>query len=88
MASGIRRWLLERANKDRENLRLFVIGAFVFFTGLAVVVLADRMMLPSLKQEILVLCGLFVTGVGGILAAMGYIALGILRIIRLTSRDD
>lgn len=88
MNPAIRHWLYKRASKDRENLRLFVLGAFAFFAGLGIVIFADRFLLPSLGQEVLTLAGLVVAGAGGLCAALGYIALSILRIIRLTGKDD
>lgn len=88
MSLSFRRWLRQRASKDRENLRLFVLGATAFFVGLGIVVFADRLLLPSLTQEILSLAGLALAVAGGISATLGYLALSILRLIRLLDKND
>ena len=78
--------IIERAGKDRENLRLFVTGAFVFFFGLCLIVFGNQTVEASVKQEIIVLCGLVVTVIGGACASAGYICLSIFRIIRILDK--
>ncbi|WP_430461279.1 hypothetical protein ACQUQU_00415 [Thalassolituus sp. LLYu03] len=88
MPSNVRLWLRKRAYKDRENLRLFSLGALAFFVGLGMVVLSNRLLLPSLSQEIISLVGLILAVAGGISAALGYLALSILRLLRLLEKND
>lgn len=88
MTSSVRRWLRQRATKDRENLRLFVAGACGFFLGLGMVILSDRLMQPSAGQEAIALIGLIIAVIGGFCAALGYLALSILRLIRLLDKND
>ncbi|GGY52159.1 hypothetical protein GCM10011297_26310 [Bacterioplanes sanyensis] len=83
-----RQWLRRRAYQDKANLRLFVLGASVFFAGLGLVVLANRWLLPSLLQELLVLLGLVVGTLGGAAALLGYLALALLRVIRMMEKHD
>ncbi|MAD47241.1 MAG: hypothetical protein CMI02_08800 [Oceanospirillaceae bacterium] len=84
--SSFRRWISERASKDRENLRLFVVGAFIFFFGLSMIVFANQLLVASVQQEIIVLFGLVITAAGGLCAAAGYISLSIFRIIRIMDK--
>ncbi len=84
----LRQWLVQRAEKERENLRLFVVGAGVFFAGMGLIVLAQKWFLPSVQQEVLSLIGLVLAVGGGVCAALGYIALSVLRIMTLGQRDD
>ncbi|MCD8522969.1 MAG: hypothetical protein LRY72_11995 [Saccharospirillaceae bacterium] len=86
--TALLRWLQQRAEQDRANLRLFVLGAALFFAGLGIILLAQKHLLPSLGQEIISLTGLILAAVGALFAALGYIALSILRIIRLTRKND
>ena len=81
-------WLLERAQKDRANLRLFVYGAALFFGGLGLALFAERQFVPSLTQEILALSGLILAAFGATMSILGYIALAILRFIQLVKKDD
>ncbi len=86
--TALLRWLQHRAEQDRANLRLFVLGAAVFFAGLGIMLMAQKYLLPSLVQEIISRAGLILAAVGALCAALGYIALSILRIIRLTRKND
>ena len=84
----LRQWLQLRAQKERENLRLFVLGAAIFFAGMGLIVLAQKWFLPSLQQELVSLLGLTLAVGGGVCATLGYIALSVLRILTLGRRDD
>lgn len=81
-------WLKQRSQDDRGNLRLFVIGAALFFAGLGIVLYADQRLLASVGQEILAAAGIVLAGVGAIMALLGYLALSFLRILRFISKDD
>ncbi len=48
--TALLRWLQHRAEQDRANLRLFVLGAAVFFAGLGIMLMAQKYLLPSLVQ--------------------------------------
>ena len=84
----LRQWLQLRAQKERENLRLFVLGAAIFFAGMGLIVLAQKWFLPSLQQELVSLLGLTLAVGGGVCATLGYIALSVLRILTVGRRDD
>ena len=40
--TALLRWLQHRAEQDRANLRLFVLGATVFFAGLGIMLMAQK----------------------------------------------
>jgi len=82
----VRQWMAQRATKERENMRLFVLGAFIFFFGLSIIVFANQLLLSSVRQEIIVLCGLIITIIGGLCAAAGYIAMSVFRIVRILDK--
>lgn len=77
----LKRWIIKRAEDDRTNVRLFSIGAVLFFVGLGLVVFADQRLLPSLGQELMVLLGLLIGGIGALTALTGYLVLMISRFL-------
>ncbi|WP_221797671.1 hypothetical protein [Oceanobacter mangrovi] len=81
-------WLQQRSLKDRQNLGLFVVGAVIFFCGGGLIYVANLRMEPSIQQELVVLAGLVIGATGAIIAALGYIALSVLRLIRPRQRHD
>lgn len=81
-------WLKQRSQDDRGNLRLFIMGAALFFGGLGIVLYAEQRLLASLTQELLAAGGILFAAVGAVLAALGYLALSFLRILRFISKDD
>lgn len=73
--NSFKQWIIQRAEDDRANMRLFSIGAVLFFFGLGLVVFANQRLLPSLGQELMVLFGLIIGGIGALTALAGYLAL-------------
>ncbi|MBR9828282.1 MAG: hypothetical protein GYB41_06535 [Oceanospirillales bacterium] len=80
--------LRERAQDPRGNLRLLLSGAFLFFTGLGSIMLAQHALPAGLKAEFLALAGLILLGLGSILALFGYLSLSLLRIWHFLDDDD
>ena len=60
--------LKELLNDTRKILKLFGLGAVLFFIGIAFIQWANELLSPSLKQEIIVLIGLIVGGTGFLIA--------------------
>ncbi|MFC6671416.1 hypothetical protein [Marinobacterium aestuariivivens] len=83
----IRRWLLARADKPRQNLSLLLAGFGLFAPGLGLVLLAERLLQDSWQRELLALLGLILVGTGSILAAFGYLCLSLLRLYRFLNDD-
>lgn len=83
----LKRWILARADKPRQNLTLLLTGFSLFVLGFGVVVLAEWMMADSWQRELLALCGLILAGAGSILAAFGYLCLSLLRLYRFLNDD-
>jgi drug/metabolite transporter (DMT)-like permease len=84
---SLKQHLLDQADNPRRNLNRVLSGAAVFFLGLALIYLANHDFTPSLEQELVALMGLVLTVIGGILAAVGYISLSILRIFKIIDDD-
>lgn len=82
-----RRWLLRRADNHRQNLLWLLSGFGLFVTGLGLIVLAQYLLPDSLQRDLLALGGLILLGGGGILAAVGYLSLSLLRLYRFLNDD-
>ena len=87
-ARRVRVFLLKQADKQQENLRLFVIGAALFFAGTGLIIYADNAITPSLSQESVTLAGVIIAALGIATAAIGYIALSVLRFIKILDKND
>jgi uncharacterized membrane protein YidH (DUF202 family) len=83
----VKQWLYRRADNPRQNLVILGIGFVTFFIGLLILGAAEFAFKSSVSQEILGLIGLIILSVGIILAAIGYLSLSVLRIIRFISDD-
>lgn len=83
----ISRWLRTRAENPQQNLLLLGIGFVVFFSGLTLLGVAEYLLQSSLSQELLALIGLIIMGTGIILAAVGYLSLSVLRVLRFMMKD-
>lgn len=88
IAQRIKAFLLKQADKQQENLRLFVIGAALFFAGTGLIIYADNAITPSLSQESVALAGTVVAALGIATAAIGYIALSVLRFMKILDKND
>ena len=84
----VKQWLYRRADNPRQNLVILGIGFVTFFIGLLILGAAEFAFKSSVSQEILGLIGLIILSVGIILAAIGYLSLSVLRIIRFISDDN
>ena len=80
-------WLKRRAENPQQNLLLLGIGFVVFFAGILLLGIAEYALKSSLAQEVLALLGLIIIGVGIILAAIGYLSLSVLRVLRFMMKD-
>ncbi|MGB0205495.1 MAG: hypothetical protein ACPF9K_10665 [Neptuniibacter sp.] len=87
MSSKLNQWLRKRAENPQQNLLLLGIGFVVFFAGVLLLGFAEFALKSSVSQEILALIGLIIIGVGIILAAIGYLSLSVLRVLRFMMKD-
>ncbi|RDE18116.1 hypothetical protein DV711_18545 [Motiliproteus coralliicola] len=87
LSKGFQSWLTRQTENPRRNLNRVLAGATLFFAGLGLIYYAEKALPSSLTQEITALVGLACLAGGGILAAIGYLSLSLLRIIRFISND-
>ncbi len=76
----IKRWLKPYLDDPRKIFKLFATGAVLFFIGLATIVWAEKMIPPSLQQEVAALAGTAVGGLGFFTAMMAQLMLIIQRL--------
>ncbi|MCY0964879.1 hypothetical protein [Parathalassolituus penaei] len=80
--------LLDRSGTPRQHMAIFTSGTLLFFIGMGILYFANSRLTPSLGQELVALLALAIAGMGALLAAIGYIALSLLRILRLVSNHE
>lgn len=85
---ALRRYLRKRADQPRENFMLLLSGFGIFMLGLLTLGTAQYLLPGSLIAELIALIGLLILGGGIILAAIGYLSLSVLRILRFLDSDD
>lgn len=83
----MRETLQSLIDNQRKTLRLYALGALLFFIGLGFIQSADKLMAPSLAQEGYALLGLMVGGSGFIIALTAQIFLIIHRFQNMGKRD-
>lgn len=81
-------WLRQRAQTPHNNLRLLLSGTGLFFSGVGSLTIAQYVLPPSLKAELVALAGLILMTAGSILALIGYLSLSVLRIWHFLDEDD
>ncbi|WOD06826.1 hypothetical protein [Marinomonas sp. GJ51-6] len=75
-----------------ENPKLALIkmiqGGLMFVFGVLILMVADRVLQPSISQEIIALLGLIIAGVGLIWTLIGYLSMSVLRIYYMIKKKD
>lgn len=83
IAGEIKTLLLRHYNVPLEiPFRQFRDGAIYFGVGLGSVLMANGYMTPSLWQELIVLCGLLLGGIGFVMAMLAQTRMIIARLVR------
>jgi len=72
---------------QRKTLRIYALGALLFFIGIGFIQSADKLMEPSIEQEGYALLGLMVGGSGFVIALTAQIFLIIHRFQNMGKRD-
>ena len=69
------------------SFKQFKLGAMVFFFGMVVVYIAVNLIPPSLQQELVLLLGLLIGGLGFIIAMMAQVRMLISRLLGFFLND-
>lgn len=73
---------------QRKILKLFALGALLFFIGLGFIQWADRLIAPSLQQEAYMLLGILISGSGFTLSMLGQCLLIVYRFRKMGKRNS
>ena len=76
-------WLRKQTDDDRQSISGFTGGGFIFAAGMMAIILADRLMPPSLSQEWVTLIGLLFVFAGAARALWGYLRISLFKILLL-----
>lgn len=88
MNSGFKRWLFRQTANPAKNFAMLGVGFVIFFLGILLLGIAEYGIQSSIWQEILAVIAILVIAIGCIIAAMGYISLSLLRILRIINEDN
>ena len=72
---------------QRKTLRLYALGALLFFIGVGFIQGADKLMQPSLQQEVYALLGVAVAGLGFVTAMIAQLLLIASRFRNMGNRE-
>ncbi len=78
--------LLALIDDQRKTLRLYALGALLFFIGLGFIQWADKLIEPSIKQEGFMLLGMLVAGGGFFIAMLSQCCLIIYRFRKMGAK--
>jgi len=74
-------WLQRHTGDPRRAMALFTGGGFGFVIGMMIILISERLMTPSLTQELAALAGLVVTCIGSMIAFWGYMGISLFKIL-------
>ncbi|MFT5691641.1 MAG: hypothetical protein ACI92E_000971 [Oceanicoccus sp.] len=83
----MRKAIMELLDDQRKTLKLFALGALLFFIGLGIIQFGNKTLEPSLEQEIYALLGSIVGGLGFFTALTAQIFLIIFRFKHMGKRN-
>ncbi|TXR53776.1 hypothetical protein [Reinekea thalattae] len=82
-------WLKEHTENSARAIRQFTTGGFIFSFGLFIIILAERLIPPSLQQELAALLGLLLLITGAAIALWGYLSLSLFKIaLHLLDKEE
>ena len=79
--------IIELIEDQRKTLKLYALGALLFFVGLDFIQWADKLIEPSLQQETYALLGTVIGGLGFFTAMLAQVFLIIYRFRKMGERD-
>jgi len=74
-------WLKRYTSDAQRSMMFFTQGGFLFAAGLMVILLVEKLIQPSLHQEIAALAGLALAVVGALISLWGYLGISLFKIL-------
>ncbi|MGO2354889.1 MAG: hypothetical protein ACTH58_09145 [Marinomonas foliarum] len=88
MKNAIHKLAMKLGNNPRQALIKMIQGGLVFVFGVLMLMVADRVIVESLAQEIMALFGLILAGCGVLWTLFGYLSMSVLRIYHMINKKD
>jgi hypothetical protein len=88
MKNAIHKLAMKLGNNPRQALIKMTQGGLVFVFGVLMLMVADRVIVESLAQEIMALFGLILAGCGVLWTLFGYLSMSVLRIYHMINKKD
>ena len=85
---SIKHWIQRRAADPVRNMALFTSGAMILIAGLMIIMLAERLLDPSLVQELCAALGVLVAAAGSFRALYGYLSMGLVKLLEYFISDQ
>lgn len=80
-------WIRRREAEPVRNMKLFTSGSMLLIAGLMCIILAERLVAPSLAQELLAAAGVLLAIIGAVRAFYGYLAIGVFKLLKYFFSD-
>ena len=88
MKNAIHKLAMKLGNNPRQALIKMIQGGLVFVFGVLMLMIADRVIVESLAQEIMALFGLILASCGVLWTLFGYLCMSVLRIYHMINKKD
>ena len=88
MRNAIHKLAMKLGNNPRAALVKMIQGGLIFVFGVLILMVADRVIIESLTQEIMALFGLILAGCGVLWTLIGYLSMSVLRIYHMIKKKD
>ncbi|MGO2512044.1 hypothetical protein [Marinomonas polaris] len=88
MRNAIHKLAMKLGNNPRVALIKMIQGGLTFVFGVLMLMVADRVVVESLAQEIIAIFGLILAGCGVLWTLIGYLSMSVLRIYHMIKKKD
>jgi len=88
MKNAIHKLAMRLGNNPKLALIRMIQGGLIFVFGVLMLMVADRVIVESLAQEIMALFGLILAGCGVFWTLVGYLSMSIFRIYHMIKKKD
>ena len=88
MRNTIHKLAMKMGNNPKAALVKMIQGGLIFVFGVLILMVADRMLVESIPQEIMALFGLILAGCGVLWTLIGYLSMSVLRIYHMINKKD
>ena len=79
--NNITSWLEKHTQNGPRAIQQFTTGGFIFAAGMMIIVLADKLLISGLKQELISFIGLTLVIIGSALALWGYLGMSLFKVL-------